>query len=313
MTAPKVSVLLPVYNGAPWLRPTLDAMLRQSLTDFELIAINDGSKDDSLAILRSYEDPRIRVIDQANQGLAATLNRAVGLARARYLARQDQDDVSLPTRLAAQLAFLDAHPEIGVVGTWASIIDAEGRVTGYHKHPTQPGRLAEHLLWNNPFVHSSLMFRREVFETVGLYSTDSARQPPEDYELLSRVARVWPTANLPLVLHEYREVRGSMSRVSSRPFEAKVVLLAAENWAHARPGADPALCRQAAHFLNGLNPSAQAPAGQFSWWRLLRFIWFRGVPRPDRAAVGRIDPGAALFARMLKSIIKIVVHRRALA
>lgn len=311
MSLPLISVLLPVYNGAPWIRETLNSLLEQTCGEFEIIAINDGSKDDSLSVLRSYSDPRIRVVDQANQGLAATLNIGIGLARSRFLARQDQDDVSLPRRLELQVRFLEAHPEVGAVGTWASIIDSDGRVTGAHRPPSRSDALAEFLLWNNPFVHSSLMFRREVFDTVGPYTTDPARQPPEDFELMSRVARRWQTANLPRILHLYREVRGSMSRVSSHPFEAKVVLVAAENWAHARPGADPALCRQAALFLNGLNPRAEAPQRGFSWLRLVAFIWFRGEPRHP-GVMQQIHPGGAMFVRMLKSFAKLVLRPRTL-
>lgn len=311
MNPPLVSVLLPVYNGAPWLRETLDSMLLQTLTDFEIIAINDGSKDDSLTVLQSYNDPRIRVVDQVNQGLAATLNTAIALARGRYFARQDQDDLSMPQRLARQVEFMNSHPDIGVVGTWAEIIDTDGTAIGIHKHPEHSAALAEFLLWNNPFVHSSLMFRRTVFETVGGYSTDRNRQPPEDYELLSRVARIWKTANIPEVLHRYREVRGSMSRVSSRPFETKVVMLSAENWAFARPGADPALCRQAALFLNGLSPRPQQSKRRFSWLKLLAFIWFLGRPaQPNRAI--NMHPSRALLVQCLKSFAKLILYRRAI-
>ena len=311
MNPPLVSILLPVFNGTPWVRETLDSMLQQTLTDFEIIAINDGSKDDSLTVLHSYNDPRIRVVDQENQGLAATLNTAIAMARGRYLARQDQDDLSLPERLARQVHFLDNHPDIGVVGTWAEIIDANGTAIGMHKHPEHSATLAEFLLWNNPFVHSSLMFRRTVFDSVGGYSTDRNRQPPEDYELMSRVARTWKTANIPEVLHRYREVRGSMSRVSSRPFEAKVVMLSAENWAFARPGADPALCCQAALFLNGLDPRPQQTKPRFSWLKLLAFTWFLGAPaQPDR--VINIQPSRALLVQVLKSFVKLLIYRRAI-
>ena len=93
---PLVSVVLPVYNGAAYLREAVDSILAQTYRSFELIIINDGSKDDSASIIAQFDDPRIRSFSQANQGLAATLNRGIGLAQGAYIARQDQDDISLP-------------------------------------------------------------------------------------------------------------------------------------------------------------------------------------------------------------------------
>ena len=116
-----VSVVLPVYNGAKYLRDAIDSMLAQSYANFELIIIDDGSTDDSINIISAFNDPRIRLYSQENQGLAATLNRGITLAKGAYIARQDQDDVSLPNRLSKQAAFLETNPDYGMVGTWASI------------------------------------------------------------------------------------------------------------------------------------------------------------------------------------------------
>jgi len=226
---PLVSVVLPVYNGAAYLREAIDSILAQTYSTFELIIINDGSKDDSASIIAQFDDPRIRTFSQANQGLAATLNRGIGLAQGAYIARQDQDDISLPQRLEKQVAFLQAHPEHGMVGSWAGIMVGERGTTRAHRHPADDLSLKFELLFTNPFVHSSMMIRREVFSTVGIYATDASRQPPEDFELWSRVARAYKVANVPEILVTYREVPHSMSRIGPSPFLEHAVAISAEN------------------------------------------------------------------------------------
>ncbi|MBJ6801934.1 glycosyltransferase family 2 protein [Geomonas propionica] len=231
-TAPLVTIVLPVYNGARYLREAIDSILGQTFCDFELIVINDGSRDDSSVIAQQYDDPRIRFYTQDNIGLAATLNRGIGLARGRYLARQDQDDISKPDRLERQVRFLEQHPEYGMVGTRAAIwVEGEASPIEF-LHPCENEGLRFRLLFNNPFVHSSMMIRMEVFAAIGTYCTDKSRQPPEDYELWSRVTRRFKVGNLPEVLHVYRETGSSMSRTGINPFLEKVVRISSENLRH---------------------------------------------------------------------------------
>lgn len=229
MTAPLVSVVLPVYNGAADVRKAVDSILSQTFGDFELILINDGSKDNSAEVLESIVDPRIRLFHQENRGLAGTLNRGIGLARGRYIARQDQDDLSHPERFARQVAFLEANPDHGMVGSAAEIWVGDTPTDRAHDHPTNHGALSFELLFNNPFVHSSIMMRKATVDGVGGYTTDPARQPPEDYELWSRMARAARVANLPERLLIYREVPASMSRTGPNPFLERLVLICAEN------------------------------------------------------------------------------------
>jgi glycosyltransferase involved in cell wall biosynthesis len=226
---PLVSVIIPIYNGAAYLREAIESILLQTYSNFELIIINDGSKDESASIIKQFHDPRIRYFNQANQGLASTLNRAIELARGEYVARQDQDDISLPQRFEKQVAFLQTYPDHGMVGTWAEIIEGT-KITGrIHQHPAENAVLKFDLLFNNPFVHSSMMIRKSVFNKVGLYSIDKTRQPPEDYELWSRVAREFEVANIPEPLVLYREMPGSMSRMGENPFLERLVNLSIEN------------------------------------------------------------------------------------
>ncbi len=121
MTLPSISVILPVYNGAGDVARSIQTVLTQTNSDFELIVIDDGSKDNSVEVLRNINDPRLRIYHQENIGLAATLNRGIELARGRYIARQDQDDLSMPTRFAEQFEYMEANPDCALLGTWAEI------------------------------------------------------------------------------------------------------------------------------------------------------------------------------------------------
>lgn len=226
---PKVTVVMPVYNGAAYVAPAIESILAQTFANFEFIIINDGSTDDSSNVIRRFKDPRIRFIEQDNKGLAATLNRGIAMARGEYIARQDQDDISLPLRFEKQLTFFSANPHCALVGTRSEIWEGEDKTNRVHNHPAADYVLKYELLFNNPFVHSSVMLRKSALDSVGVYTTDISRQPPEDYELWSRLARRFELANIPEVLHIYREFPGSMSRVSTNPFVNKVMRISAEN------------------------------------------------------------------------------------
>jgi hypothetical protein len=239
LAAPDISVILSVRNGGADLPKAVDSILAQSFTNFELIAINNGSTDGTRSYLDGISDSRVRVFHQADAGLAAALNRGILLAQGRYIARQDHDDLADPSRLAKQVAFLDAHPDHGLVGTRAEIWVGDKPSGRFHDHPTDDQILRFDLLFDNPFVHSSVMMRKSALDRVGVYTTDPARQPPEDYELWSRIARQYRVANLPERLTVYREVPSSMSRESAQPFKQKLVAISSENLAHATGAAAP--------------------------------------------------------------------------
>ena len=233
---PTVSVVLSVRNGGNDLPQALETILNQSFVDFELIAINNGSTDGTADYLDSIGDPRVRVFHQADAGLAAALNRGISLSRGRYIARQDHDDLADPSRVEKQVRFLNAHPEHALVGTRAEIWVGNKPTSRFHDHPTEDEELRFGLLFNNPFVHSSVMIRKAALDEVGSYTTDRSRQPPEDYELWSRIARRYRVANLPERLTVYREVPTSMSREGVDPFKEKLALISAENLAAASTG-----------------------------------------------------------------------------
>lgn len=216
MAEPLISVLLPVYNAAPFIREAIQSVLAQTEPRFELIVIDDGSKDDSAAIIESIKDPRIRFFRQENKGMGATLNYAIRLAQGKYLARQDADDFSMPSRFSLQLEFMEEEDEYALVGTWAEIVDENTQRTGRaHCPPQIHPELNYELLFDNPFVHSSVMIRRSALEKTGPY--DLSKTPLiQDYELWWRIAQQFRISNIPETLVLYREVTSSMSRVSKK-------------------------------------------------------------------------------------------------
>lgn len=257
---PAISVLLPVYNGAPYLTASIDSILSQTWQDFELIIINDGSRDESAAIIGSYVDPRIRYFEQNNIGLAATLNRGIELARGQFVARQDQDDISLPQRFDRQVEYLTLHPACGMVGTWADIW-REGTTTGRTlRHPAENALLQLELLFDNPFVHSSVMIRKTLLLETGGYAVDPRWQPPEDFELWSRMACHSELANIPEPLLIYREVAGSMSRSTDPAFRERLVNICCRNIRQMLGNqVDPGLIRGAACLLLDLDDREKPP------------------------------------------------------
>ncbi len=246
---------MPAYNAERYLRPAIESILAQSFPDFEFIIIDDGSSDHTSAIVESYSDARIRLFKQANRGLAATLNRAVQLSRGHLLARQDADDVAHPERFAKQKGFLDSHPEIAMVGSAAEIWVEDKPSGRYHRHPCDPADLALAMLFDNYFVHSSVMIRKAAMDEVGPYTSARDRQP-EDFELWSRLARRWALANLPDNLEIYRERSGSICRTDD--FEGNCIMIASENIAFALGRKEPMeIDRHLASLMRGQRPGGE--------------------------------------------------------
>lgn len=200
--APTVSVVLSVYNAERHLRGAVNSILDQTLSDFEFIIIDDGSTDDTGKILGEYRDPRIRLISRENRGLTHSLNEGVLAARGKYVARMDADDVSVSTRFAKQVEFLDANPHIGVVGSNYTIIDENGRPLLTTDFFTHPDELRTCLVLCNQIGHGSVMVRKEVIVKAGMY--DATVGIVEDYDLWQRISGIGELANLPDVLYLWR-------------------------------------------------------------------------------------------------------------
>jgi len=198
----KVSVLMPVYNAAKYLKKAIDSILSQNYKDWELIIINDGSTDNSAEIVNGYTDERIRYLENpVNLGLIKTLNKGIDYCRGKYIARMDADDISLPDRLGRQVAFLDTHPDYLMCGTNAAVINDQDERIGKIRNFTDNNFLQIHLLFSVPFVHPSTMIRREVLQN---NKYNEQYRHVEDYELWCRIARQGKIANLKKELFEYR-------------------------------------------------------------------------------------------------------------
>jgi glycosyltransferase involved in cell wall biosynthesis len=209
---PKVSVLLPVYNGGKYLGEAIESILRQTFTDFEFIIIDDGSTDRSVEIVTSYNDRRIRLIrNGSNLGLIATLNRGLGAASGEYIARMDADDVSLPERLSRQVAFMDARPELVASGTWAKEIDEGGNITG-DRRITFGEQMEYGFWWPCPIIHPSAIIRKSL---LGDLRYDPRALHAEDYDLWLSLKKKYALDNLPEYLILYRMHGGSTSIMHS--------------------------------------------------------------------------------------------------
>ena len=321
---PEISVLLPIYNAGPFLRPAIESILGQRSRDFELVLIDDGSTDGSADVAAACRDDRIRVVrHETNRGLAATLNEGLQLARGPLVARQDQDDLSHLDRLARQAEVFGREPSLALLGTRGHVIDEQDRHVGDVDRPLEPASVRWYSIVDNPFIHTSVMFRRDVVRDLGGYCERYAHS--EDFELWSRVVRLHGAWNLPDRLISYRLRKESMTDRIDRPsdggrrraeFHRIIKEVVAENVRALRTSdLDPADAELLACYILGIDRRAldpfldvfmrllasyemQDPAGtrtaDFRWTlaRQIDAIAYRVQP-PSRMAAVRI------FGRML--------------
>lgn len=202
MIAPRVTVLMPVYNGERYLRDAMDSILGQTFTDFQFLIINDGSIDNSVNIIKSYNDKRISLIhNERNLGLVTSLNNGFALAQGEFIARMDSDDICRPDRLMLQVAFMDANPLVGVCGSWVHFFRKDK-----DKVWKLPAKSEEIRCWQFHTVgvaHPSVMIRRQLFIEHGL-GYDPNYSYIEDFELWGRAIQNMLFANIQKVLLEYR-------------------------------------------------------------------------------------------------------------
>lgn len=222
MSPPRVSVLLPVHNGEPYLERALDSILTQSEGSLEVVAVDDGSSDGSSVTLEraARADSRVRLLQPGRVGLVRALELGHGRARGRYIARMDADDVSRPERLARQADFLDRRGDIGVVGSRVAYLGDQRAHRGlalwvdWTSSLLEPDEIALHRFVESPFVHPSVMFRRELVARHGGYRDGPF---PEDYELWLRWLDAGVRmAKLPETLLEWRERPGRLTRNDPR-------------------------------------------------------------------------------------------------
>lgn len=209
---PKITVFMPVYNGEKYLREAIESILSQTFTDFEFLIINDGSTDKSVEIIKSYNDKRIRLIDnQQNLGLAKVCNLGMSLANGEYVARMDCDDISVKTRLAKQTKFMDMHGEVGICGTWIKMF---GTINYKNIYPTTDEKLKARLLFNTCFAHPSVIIRKKIFIDNHL-KFKKELEPGDDYYLWTEASIATSFACLPKILLYYRMHTDNISKIKS--------------------------------------------------------------------------------------------------
>lgn len=214
-----ISVILPVYNGEKYIADAVKSVLNQTFTDFELIVLNDGSTDTSLSIIEEFKDKRIVVVNQENQGLARTLNNGLRIAKGKYIARMDADDICLPNRFEEQIKHLEENPEVKLLGSAVMLIDADGNDICVDVPYTGGEFLRVFMLKvGNPFKHPTIIASADVLRACGGFN-ELIGKYFEDYFLWSRIADNYKVDILPKVLLKYRITPGSiMSSIKSPEF-----------------------------------------------------------------------------------------------
>lgn len=231
---PAVSVLVPVHNAAPWLGSSLASLWRQTDPDFEVIAVDDGSTDDSWPILESISagEPRLRIARLPRCGLPSALNAALAMAHARFIARHDADDLSHRTRFERQRALLDSTPDVAVVGSRVRLFPAAATGLGmqrwarWHNALLTHEAIANEVLIDSPLAHGTALLRREWLERVGGWAE---RGWPEDLDLWVRLLRAGARfAKCPERLYGWRQHRGSATRRDPRYRRERFIALKLE-------------------------------------------------------------------------------------
>ena len=267
--APRVTVFMPVYNRAKQLPLTIESVLAQTFTDFEFLIIDDGSQDESASVVRSYDDPRIRlVVQERNEGIPRTRNHGIELARGEFLAHADSDDYVYPKRLERQVAFLDQKPEIAAVGSWMSRMDASGRLKrGPLVRPTGPREIRGRILFATCFKNPTMTARTSVMREFGFREQFAICS---DIDLWGRVSARYALANLPEVLMRYRS--GGTSHADDAPQRRMRELIASDRLSELPLEFDES--DLAGHVtlrnLKGFEPDAAFLAWADDWFERLR-------------------------------------------
>lgn len=225
---PLISIVMPAYNASRYINAAILSILNQTYRNFELIIINDGSTDDTLEKINLFKDKRIIIINQTNKGLVDTLNRGINLAKAEFIARQDADDISEPTRLEEQIYFFKKSPDTILIGSSMGVIDMDSKKLHNHYVLLSDAEIKLELLIRSPFAHGSVMFRKVAFEQAGGYKKDE--WPAEDYGLWLRMAPYGNFANINKPLYLYRENNEGISAKNIDRQQVKVIDIQKTAW-----------------------------------------------------------------------------------
>ena len=209
---PSISVVMSVYNGIPYISDTIKSILNQTFEEFEFIIIDDGSTDGSSEVIEKFQmiDQRITLLKQPNQGIVASLNRGIEMAKAPLIARIDADDIAVKDRLEKQVQFMNSNLDVLAVGTAICIIDEENKPIKDIYFPSRSEQLVERMQKNNQFAHPSVMFRKDKIIQIGGYR--EILHYAEDYDLWLRLSEMGAIENLKEVLLLYRDHSKNISK-----------------------------------------------------------------------------------------------------
>ncbi|HMQ08128.1 MAG TPA: glycosyltransferase [Saprospiraceae bacterium] len=211
MDHPTLSIVMPVYNAGSYISQTVHSLLAQSFQDFELIIVDDSSTDNSVSIIHSFSDPRIRFFqNNENHGIVYTRNRGMSHMQGRFYAPFDADDIAMPHKFEKQIQFLIENADYGMIGSWAQLINEANQLLNKKwKLNASPEAIPWILLFRNYFVHSAMVIRREAIP-VGMYT--AGFDLVEDYKMCFDISRKWKVWNTPEYLVKYRIHKHSHSR-----------------------------------------------------------------------------------------------------
>ncbi len=211
---PPISVLMSVYNGDKYLKKAIESILKQTFSNFEFIIVNDGSADNSIEIIKSFNDPRIKIINnKKNLGLIKSLNIGLKQAKGKYIARLDADDIALKNRLEKQFNYLEKNKDITLIGGGAEIINSEGKYIREKLPITNFDQIRFWtLFFGNPFLHSSIFFKKKDIDSINGYS--HTYKHVEDYDLYLRLIKNgYKIINLPEIFIKYRIHNQSIGQI----------------------------------------------------------------------------------------------------
>lgn len=271
---PKISVVLPVYNNAVFLKEAIGSVLQQTFSDFELIIINDGSKDDSESVILSFNDARINYLkNENNKGLIFTLNRGFAVARGKYIARMDADDICDKTRFQKQAGEFEKDPRLVVCGSFIKRFGAEESHVNYM--PVSHDDIISSIFFTCPFAHPSVMIRREALAKLDVVYREEYKHT-EDYDLWSRLVFTGNCKNIPEYLLNYR-VHAAQTSTVHEDLKYKNVMKIQRNVAF--------------HF--GIEPNAAESA--------ILLNLFKGISRKDK---GFLNETRMLIEKLHNAFVK---------
>jgi len=198
----KISVVMPLYNGEKYILEAVESVLNQTCKEFELIIVDDGSTDNSVKIVKSFKDERIKLIESKHAGIVEALNLGIRISQGEYIIRADADDVSELNRFEILLNYMEANKDISITGSWATTMNKNGEKIGTLEFPPiTHAEIKRYTLRYCPFIHPSLIIKKKTLDEVGYYKNF---RYVEDYELWTRVLQKNKAHNVPQYLVKYR-------------------------------------------------------------------------------------------------------------